>query len=102
LLLVRREYPGLKVGAVQRLIAGYLRNPAKIEELAERLGSFRVACHIEQLKRAGLYEEVFQSDPFDPDSEVAVKLTRADAEFFRSQPSEEEVRAHIQRRLGIT
>src|SRR5512135_2121048 len=100
-LLVRREFPGGTVAAAQRLMADDLTNPAKVEELTERLTCFRLACSLERLRRAGFYEEVICGDPFDPDAEVAVKLTNEDFEFFNSQPSKEEVRAHVQRRFGM-
>ncbi|HMB03368.1 MAG TPA: hypothetical protein VKP69_06460 [Isosphaeraceae bacterium] len=90
-LLVRREYPGVTLGKAQRLMADSLTNPAKVEELTERLTCFRLACSLERLRRAGRYEEVFGGDPFDPNAEVAVKLTNEDFEFFNSQPSKEEV-----------
>ncbi len=60
-----------------------------------------MACALERLKRAGLYEVVLHGNPFDPEAEVAVKLTREDYEFFNPQPSQEEIRAHLQRRLGM-
>ena len=44
---------------------------------------------------------MFCGDPFDPDAEGEVKLTNEDVEFFNSQPSKEEVRARVQRRLGM-
>src|SRR5512135_2393798 len=100
-LFVRREDSGVTLGAAKRLIGDYLTNPAKVDELTTRLQCFRLACALERLKRAGLYEEVFCGDPFDPDAEVEVKLTNEDVEFFNSQPSQEEVRVHVQRRFGM-
>src|SRR3954452_8568800 len=78
LMFVRRERPGIGFGTARRVLASYLSDPTKVEELAAKIQAFRLSCSFERLKRAGLYEEVFIGDPFDPDGEVSVRLTEED------------------------
>jgi len=100
-LFVRRERPGIKVSTARELLASYDADPAKMEELAERIQVFRLCCCFERLKRAGLYEDVSIADPFDPDGQVAVKLTEADWQFFNSNPTEQEKHLRLQGRWGM-
>src|SRR5512135_722650 len=99
-LFIRRERPGIKVSAARELLASYTADPTKMDELAERIQIFRLCCCFERLKRAGLYEDVFIADPFDPDGQVSVKLTEADWQFFNSNPTEQEKHIRMQGRWG--
>ena len=100
-LFVRRERPGIKVSTARELLASYAADPTKMEELAERIQVFRLCCCFERLKRAGLYADVTIEDPFDPDGQVAVKLTEADWQFFNSNPTETEKHIRMQGRWGM-
>ena len=77
LIYLRRQHPGIRFGTARALIAEYAADPARLEELSGRIAAFRLACCFERLKRAGRFEDVFIDDPFDPESEVSVKLTEA-------------------------
>jgi hypothetical protein len=77
LMYVRRERPGISFSSARALIAEYLADPARLEELSGRITAFRLSCCFERLKRAGRFEDVLIDDPFDPDGAVAVKLTEA-------------------------
>ena len=101
LMFVRRESPGIKFGTARRILAGYVSDPARFEELAAKIEAFRLSCGFERLKRAGLVEEVLIGDPFDPDGNVSVKLTEEDWRFFNTNPTGQEMRAHLQRRRGV-
>ena len=70
------------------------------QEVAERNQVFRLCCCFERLKRAGLYADVTIADPFDPDGQVAVKLTEADWQFFNSNPTPQEKHIRMQGRWG--
>jgi len=100
-LFVRRQRPGIGLGPAQQVLAGYVSDPAKLEELATKIQAFRLSCGFERLKRAGLYEAVSLGDPFDPDGEISVKLTEEDWQFFNSNPTKQEVQVHLQRRRGL-
>jgi hypothetical protein len=78
LIYARRLYPGISLDTARVLIAEYVADPARLDELSGRITAFRLACCFERLKRAGRFEEVFIDDPFDPESEVSVKLTEAE------------------------
>jgi hypothetical protein len=78
LLYVRRLRPGISLDAAQVLLAEYAADPARLAELSGRITAFRLACCFERLKRAGRFEDVFIDDPFDPESDVSVKLTEAE------------------------
>jgi hypothetical protein len=101
LMLVRRERPGIGFGAARRVLAGYVSDPARYDELAAKIQAYRLSCSFKRLKWAGLYEEVAMGDPIDPDGEVSVRLTKTDWEFFNSNPTKREVHMHLQGRLGL-
>jgi hypothetical protein len=75
LMYVRRLHPGIRFDTAQALIAEYAADPARLEDLSGRITAFRLACCFERLKRSGRFEDVFIDDPFDPEGDVAVKLT---------------------------
>jgi hypothetical protein len=101
LMLVRREQPGIGFGAARRVLAGYVSDPARYDELEAKIQAFRLSCSFERLRRAGLYEEVVMGDPFDPNGEVSVRLTESDWEFFNSNPTKREVHIHLQGRRRL-
>jgi hypothetical protein len=78
LLYARRLHPGISLDAARALIAAYAADPARLEDLGQRITAFRLCCCFERLKRAGRLEEVLIDDPFDPAGLVSVKLTEAD------------------------
>ena len=100
-LFIRRERPGIKVSAAREVLASYAADPTKMDELAERIQVFRLCCCFERLKRAGLYEDVTIGDPFDPDGQVAVKLTEEDRQFFNADPTQQEKHIRMQGRWGM-
>jgi hypothetical protein len=75
LLYVRRLRPGIGLDAARALIAEYAADPARLEDLSGRITAFRLSCCFERLKRVGRFEDVLIDDPFDPEGQVAVKLT---------------------------
>jgi hypothetical protein len=78
LMYVRRLHPGIGFDAARALIADYVADPARLEELSGRIAAFRLSCCFERLKRAGRFEDVLIDDPFDPEGAVSVKLTEAE------------------------
>ena len=78
LIYIRRLRPGISLDTAQVLLAEYAADPARLAELSGRITAFRLACCFERLKRAGRFEDVFIADPFDPESDVSVKLTDAE------------------------
>jgi hypothetical protein len=78
LMYIRRLRPGISFDMAQVLIAEYTADPARLEDLSGRITAFRLSCCFERLKRAGRFEDVLIDDPFDPDGQVAVKLTNAE------------------------
>ena len=78
LLYARRLRPGIGFHAARALIAGYAADPARLDDLAQRIAAFRLACCFERLKRAGRFEDVRVGDPFDPEGAVSVTLTEAE------------------------
>jgi hypothetical protein len=78
LLYARRLRPGISFDAARVLLAAYAADPARLQELAERITAFRLSCCFERLKRAGRLEDVRVDDPFDPEGMVSVKLSEAD------------------------
>ncbi len=77
LLYARRLHPGISVDAAHALMADYAADPARLDELCERMMAFRLSCCLERLKRAGWLEDVLIDDPFDPQGVVSVTLTEA-------------------------
>ena len=77
LMYIRRQRPGINFDDARALLAASAADPVRLEQLAGRITAFRLSCCFERLKRAGRFEEVFIDDPFDPESEVSVKLTEA-------------------------
>jgi hypothetical protein len=75
LMYVRRLRPGISFDTAQALIAEYAADPARLEDLSGRITAFRLSCCFERLKRSGRFEDVLIDDPFDPEGQVAVKLT---------------------------
>ena len=78
LMYARHLHPGISFATARALIAEYVADPVRLEELSGRIMAFRLACCFERLKRAGRFEDVLIDDPFDPDGAVAVKLTEAE------------------------
>jgi len=78
LMYARRLHPGISVATARALIAEYVADPVRLEELSGRIAAFRLSCCFERLKRAGRFEEVLIDDPFDPEGVVSVKLTEAE------------------------
>ena len=77
LMYARRLRPGISFDAARALIAEYAADPARLEDLCDRITTFRLSCCFERLKRAGRFEDVFIDDPFDPEGVVSVKLSEA-------------------------
>jgi hypothetical protein len=75
LLYVRRLRPGIGFHAARALLADYAADPARLDDLCDRITAFRLSCCFERLKRAGRFENVLIDDPFDPEGLVSVKLT---------------------------
>jgi hypothetical protein len=78
LIYIRRLRPGISLDTARVLLAEYAVDPARLAELSGRITAFRLACCFERLKRAGRFEDVFIGDPFDPESDVSVKLTESE------------------------
>ena len=78
IMYVRRLNPGISVDTALALIAEYVAEPVRLEELSGRIAEFRLSCCFERLKRAGRFEDVLIDDPFDPEGVVSVKLTEAE------------------------
>jgi hypothetical protein len=76
LMYVRRLRPGISLDTARALIAEYADDPARLEDLSGRIAAFRLSCCFERLRRSGRLEDVLIDDPFDPEDQVAVKLTR--------------------------
>jgi hypothetical protein len=77
LMYVRRLHPGIRFATARALIAEYASDPARLEDLHGRIMAFRLSCCFERLKRSGRVEDVLIDDPFDPEGDVSVKLTKA-------------------------
>ena len=54
LLYLRRVRPGIGFEAARDLLAGYVANPARLEELSGRIAAFRLSCCFERLRRGPL------------------------------------------------
>jgi hypothetical protein len=59
----------------QAMIAEHAADLARPEDLSGRITVFRLSCCFERLKHSGRFEDVIIDDPFDPESQVAAKLT---------------------------
>src|SRR5262249_22590512 len=78
LMYVRREQPGISFDTARALIANYVADPARLEDLSGRIAAFRLSCCFERLRRAGRFEDVLIDDPFDPEGVVSLKLAEAE------------------------
>jgi hypothetical protein len=78
LMYVRRQRLGISFSTARALIAEYAADPAKLEDLSGRITAFRLSCCFERLKRSGRIEDIRIDDPFDPEGNVAVRLTEAE------------------------
>jgi hypothetical protein len=87
LMYVRRERPGISFDAARQVIAGYARDPARLEEMQGRITAFRLSCCFERLKRSGRVEDVFIDDPFDPDGQVAVRFNERELRSLNADPT---------------
>ena len=66
LMYVRRLHPGIRFGTARALIAQYAADPARLEDLSDRITAFRLSCCFERLKRSGRFEDVFIDDRSTP------------------------------------
>jgi hypothetical protein len=78
LMYVRRLHPRISFDTARALIAEYAADPARLEDLSDRITAFRLSCCFERLKRSGRVEDVLIDDPFDPEGAVSIKLTEAE------------------------
>ena len=75
---VRRQRQGIGFDTARALVAEYVGDPVRLEDLSGRITAFRLACCFERLKRSGRFEDVLINDPFDPEGVVAIRLTEAE------------------------
>lgn len=101
LMFIRRQWPGIGFTAARGLLAEYVADPVKGEELAERINAFRLSCCFERLRRAGRYEAIAIDDPFEPEGQMSVTLTEADWRLLNSDPTVSEVRLFRQSRWSV-